>query len=111
MMPETDLRKRLEPSMKLVTPAPLVLTEEEKREREADLKRIAGSPDDRHPVLVSVDALRPVSVVERLEHDDRPVVSWPETLRKHRVLEHRVPALLHICDLKQKTNIQLIQHY
>ena len=41
MMPETDLRKRLEPSMKLVTPAPLVLTEEEKREREADLERIA----------------------------------------------------------------------
>jgi hypothetical protein len=28
MMPETDLRKRLEPAMKLVTPAPLVLTEE-----------------------------------------------------------------------------------
>jgi hypothetical protein len=41
MMSETDLRKRLEPAMKLVTPAPLVLTEEEKREREADLERIA----------------------------------------------------------------------
>ncbi len=41
MMPETDLRKRLEPAMKSVTPAPFVLTEEEKREREADLERIA----------------------------------------------------------------------
>ncbi len=41
MMPETDLRKRLEPAMKLVTPAPLVLTEEEKKRREADLERIA----------------------------------------------------------------------
>jgi hypothetical protein len=41
MMPETDLRKRLEPAMKPATPAPLVLTEDEKREREADLERIA----------------------------------------------------------------------
>ena len=41
MMPETDLWKRLEPAMKPVTPASLVLTEEEKREREADLERIA----------------------------------------------------------------------
>jgi hypothetical protein len=40
-MPETDLRKKLEPAMKPVPPAPLVLTEEEKREREADLERIA----------------------------------------------------------------------
>jgi hypothetical protein len=41
MMPETELRKRLESAMKPVTPAPLVLTEEEKRERKADLERIA----------------------------------------------------------------------
>jgi hypothetical protein len=40
MTRETDLGKRLEPAMKPVTPAPLVLTEEEKREREADLERI-----------------------------------------------------------------------
>jgi len=44
-MPETDLGKRLEPAMKPamkpVTPTPLVLTEEEKREREVDLERIA----------------------------------------------------------------------
>jgi hypothetical protein len=31
----------LEPATKPVPPAPLVLTEEEKREREADLERIA----------------------------------------------------------------------
>ncbi len=41
MMPETDLGKRLEPAMKPVPPAPLILTEEEKRERESDLERIA----------------------------------------------------------------------
>ena len=38
---ETDLGKKLEPATKPVPPAPLVLTEEEKREREADLERIA----------------------------------------------------------------------
>jgi len=41
MMSETDLGKKLEPATKPVPPAPLVLTEEEKREREADLERIA----------------------------------------------------------------------
>jgi hypothetical protein len=38
-MSETDLEKKLEPATKPV-PVP-VLTEEEKREREADLERIA----------------------------------------------------------------------
>jgi hypothetical protein len=40
MMSETDLGKKLEPATKPVPPAPLVLTEEEKRELEADLERI-----------------------------------------------------------------------
>ncbi len=41
MVSEIDLGKNLEPATKPVPPAPLVLTEEEKREREADLERIA----------------------------------------------------------------------
>jgi hypothetical protein len=41
MVSGIDLGKKLEPGTKHVPPAPLVLTEEEKREREADLERIA----------------------------------------------------------------------
>ncbi len=36
MMSETDLGMKLEPETKPVPPAPLVLTEEEKRKRDAD---------------------------------------------------------------------------
>jgi hypothetical protein len=41
ILSKTDLEKKLEPATKPVPPAPVVLTEEEKREREADLERIA----------------------------------------------------------------------
>jgi hypothetical protein len=43
MMSEIDLGKKLEPATKPVPPAPLVLTEEEKKEREGDLEELQNN--------------------------------------------------------------------